>query len=134
MGSASSTQEGTTEAPPACNKDDPTVSLVMSMAPTCFVKYPALCAAVASQASQMMGGVPDKATVKNQVCASQNIFACAVQTAHLPDCQAVLSAGSQFGLPQSMADLSRLCGQGANDTQSVENSSIRFGSLAGLSA
>lgn len=134
-GNAGSTQVGTTEAPPACNKDDPTVSLVINMAPTCFVKCPALCAAVASQASQMMGGgAPDKATVKRQVCASQDVFACAVQTAHLPDCQAVLSAAASFGVPQSTADLSRLCGEGANDTKSEESSSIQFGYFAGLSA
>jgi len=130
----SSTQVGTTGAPPACNKDDPTVSLVMSIAPTCFVKCPALCAAVASQASHMATGAPDAATVRKQVCASQDIFACAVEAAHFADCQAVLSAGSQFGLPQTSAALSRLCGQGANDTNSVENSAMRFGSLAGLSA
>lgn len=128
---ASSTAEDT---PAACNKDNPAVSFVMSLAPTCFVKCPALCAAVESQSSQMMGGAPDKATVKKQVCASQDIFACAVQAAHLADCQAVLSAGSQYGLPETSADLGRLCGQGANDTKSEDNSAMRFNSLAGLSA
>merc|ERR1739844_69448 len=124
---------GATEAPPAaCNRDDPTVSLVMSLAPTCFVKCPALCAAVESQASHMKAGVPDAATVKKHVCASQDIFSCAVQAAHLTDCQPVLSAGSTYGLPQSAADLSRLCSQGANDTKSVESSAVRFGSPAGL--
>jgi len=130
-GHASSTEVGTTEAPPAaCNHEDPTVSLVMSLAPTCFVKCPALCAAVEAQASHMGAGVPDAATVKEQVCASQDIFACAVQAAHLSDCQPVLSAGSSYGLPQSSADLSRLCGQGASDTKSVGNSAMRFASPA----
>merc|ERR1719223_2244913 len=103
-----------TEAPAACNPEDPIVSLVMSLAPTCFERCPALCAAVQSQASHMGDEVPDTATVRKQVCASLDIFACAVQAAHLTDCQAVLSAGSDFGLPQSSADLSRLCG-GANE-------------------
>merc|ERR1740123_1139896 len=130
-GHAGSTEVGTTEAPPAaCNHEDPTVSLVMSLAPTCFVKCPALCAAVEAQASHMGAGVPDAATVKEQVCASQDIFACAVQAAHLSDCQPVLSAGSTYGLPQTSADLSRLCGQGASDTKSVGNSAMRFASPA----
>merc|ERR1712151_80262 len=91
-------------------------------------------AAAEAQASHMGAGVPDPATVKKQVCASQDIFACAVQVAHLTDCQPVLSAGSTYGLPQSAADLSRLCGQGANDTKSVESAAVRFESLPGFLA
>merc|ERR1719410_1559451 len=102
------------------------------MAPKCFEVCPALCSTMAVTASG--GGTPNASVVKQSVCAAQDTFGCAVQAAHLTHCQPVLSTGSSYGLPQTAAALSRLCGKGANDTQTAGNSAKSFASSTGASA
>lgn len=135
-GPGSMAEGTTTAAPAACKHDNALVEMAIQMAPKCFEVCPALCAIMESQVATMTssGSVPEKSVVKKHVCAAQDTFGCAVQAAHLADCQPVLSAGSSYGLPQTAAALSRLCGEGANDTQTVGNSAMRLASSTGASA
>jgi hypothetical protein len=111
----------TTTAPKAaCTGDSAMVQRAMLMSPECFTSCPHLCGAMESLVAQL-DATRDREAIEQQVCIGKDEFSCLLQPSNLAACEAVLSAGADFNVPQTEAELSRQCsavaGGSAHDMQ-----------------
>merc|ERR1719203_391637 len=87
---------------------DSMVSMVVGISPLCFDRCPNLCGALEPVVLAFASN-PDPLAIEKQVCERTSNFVCAFQEENFADCQAVLSAGAAFNVPQTQAELSRRC-------------------------
>jgi len=99
---------GSIVSKPTCTHDNDMVNMVVAMSPECFERCPFLCGALESLLLKFAGS-PNPTAIEKEVCLAKDEFGCAFDPSNVDACQAVLSAGANFNVPQTGAELSRRC-------------------------